>query len=238
MHPLNESDFRLRRAREHLVELEAVNEVYIKEDADIIIKTISTDVNPQTGNPQLRYTADTKHPIPGRFPIIVGEIAYNLRASLDYLVYRLAIRDSGSIQKGTQFPIEDTPEKFRRRRKSRLKGINDAHAAMIERLQPYNGVDWMKRLVAISNPDKHRHLTLHARRNAIATRFGAATADPTAPFPAEVPGITVTLPHGNMQVQFFIALFVAFDDGRDVIRTLHDVVGKVSDTLTDFKPEF
>lgn len=205
MHPLDHADFRLRRAKEHLVELETVNEVYIKEEAEIIGNSLSTDVNVETGNPQLRYTADTRHPIPARFPIIVGEIAYNLRASLDYLVYRLAFRDSGAIQKGTQFPIESTPQGFRGRRNRFLKGVNDAHTAMIGGLQPYNGVEWTQRLVTTSNQDKHRDLVLQVTRNAIAMRWGNATANPEAPFPSEELGLEVTLPYGNMYVQFFIA---------------------------------
>ena len=50
--------------------------------------------------------------IPAMLGILIGETIYNLRAILDYLVYELAILDSGQIQKGTQFPIEDTESEF------------------------------------------------------------------------------------------------------------------------------
>ena len=50
------------------------------------------------------YSGRLLRPIWG---ILVGETVYNLRAALDYLVYELAILDSGQIQEYTQFPIED-----------------------------------------------------------------------------------------------------------------------------------
>jgi len=68
--------------------------------------------------------------------ILIGEICYNLRSALDYLVYELAILDSSKRQDGTQFPIDDTPEKFSKHKRSWLKGLNSNHVAAIEKLQP------------------------------------------------------------------------------------------------------
>jgi len=74
-----------------------------------------------------------------RFGTLVGEITYNLRCALDYLIYALAVLDSGSDEKGTQFPILDAAKDFAGRGKTMLKGLNAAHVAAIERLQPYQG---------------------------------------------------------------------------------------------------
>jgi hypothetical protein len=38
---------------------------------------------------------------------LVGEICYNLRSALDYLVFELAKHDSGTRQENTQFPIAE-----------------------------------------------------------------------------------------------------------------------------------
>jgi hypothetical protein len=54
----------------------------------------------------LHFWPPNPFPIPEEISIVVGEICYNLRAALDYLVYELARLDSGCIQNGTQFPIE------------------------------------------------------------------------------------------------------------------------------------
>jgi hypothetical protein len=67
-------------------------------------------------------------------PILIGEIAYNLRSSLDYLVFELARFDSGAVQDNTQFPIDDTPKKFKGHIASRLKGLCPTHIAAIEQL--------------------------------------------------------------------------------------------------------
>jgi hypothetical protein len=45
-------------------------------------------------------------------PIRVGEVCYNFRSALDYLIFELAKLDSGVEQGGTQFPIMDSPKDF------------------------------------------------------------------------------------------------------------------------------
>ena len=46
-------------------------------------------------------------------PIRVGEVCYNFRSALDYLIFELAKLDSGVEQGGTQFPIMDSPKDSR-----------------------------------------------------------------------------------------------------------------------------
>lgn len=243
MHPLDGAYIRLNRAIEHFTELKSLDEAYIDKETDFVAKEIKLTVNPETGAPQVRYPARAGHQVPGIFSVIVGEIIYNIRASLDYLVYELARSDSGIEQQTTQFPIQSTQEGFRGNRKRFLKGVNDAHMAAIERLQPYNGTEWTKRLADISNPDKHRHLSVHAPRSAVAMRQGVGKADETEPWEPDVSGVIVTLPfennvHGEMYMQVHIALFVVFNDGSHVMRTLALLITEVVSTLEDFKPEF
>jgi hypothetical protein len=242
-HPLDHAYYRLNWAKMRLGELKAVDKAYIEEEGNIIGQSARVTINPESGNPQFRFPANTNHLIPVSYPILVGETIYNLRASLDYLVYELAALDEGTKQIGTQFPIQDTQNDFRRRQSQYLRGVNDTHVTAIERLQPFNGVEWTRRLRTISNPDKHRHLSLHMPRNAIAMRMGTGTADPTAGFPSDEAGVVLTLPftnsvHGQMQVQLFIVLFITFDDGTHVLKTLEEIALKVGETLDGFKPEF
>lgn len=121
--------------------------------------TVTVYKHPQSGYyvPQAVYSGP---PISDEFSITIGEIIYNLRAALDYLVYELAFLDSGIIQEMTQFPIETNSSLFDSHRPSYLKGVADKHAAIIERLQPYNPFAWTHTVRDISNPDKHRHLTV------------------------------------------------------------------------------
>lgn len=97
---------------------------------------------------------------PPEIGILVGETVYNLRAALDYLVYELAILDSGHVQEKTQFPIESCESEWESNQDRRLAGLNPTHKALIKCLQPYRECDWTGVLRDISNPDKHRTLTL------------------------------------------------------------------------------
>jgi hypothetical protein len=111
--------------------------------------------------------------------VIVSAIIHHMRAALDYLVYELAREDSAGIaQDGTQFLIEDVktdPENPKRgfdyRARIYLKGLSPAHVDTIEQLQPYSGVPWTKALRDISNPDKHRKLTVIRGRDRAVRRI-------------------------------------------------------------------
>jgi hypothetical protein len=153
-HQLDGAFERVNRAEEHFFELQrhlnALRQSYL--DA----ARIHFDPNPP-------YRAYAYPPInivhPPIISIVLGEICYNLRSALDYLVYELARFDSNAIQDGTQFPIDDTRSKFVGHKHPMLKGISIAHEAKIEKFQPYNGCIWTKTLRTLSNPDKHRTLT-------------------------------------------------------------------------------
>ena len=153
-HPLDGAFARVDRADKHLADLKS--KISERECDQIQANPIEADPD-NPGNLLLRPTKGVL-PIDPIFGILVGECVYNLRAALDYLVYELAIVDSGHIQDGTQFPIESKKEIFTRRAKTWLKGINPTHIAEIEKLQPYNE-QWTAVLRDKSNPDKHRLLT-------------------------------------------------------------------------------
>lgn len=235
MHALDGAYIRFVRAEEHLIELRGVVDAFLDGEHESARQALRLD---EPGPVEVPLP---KTPVPLIVSVLIGEIVYNLRACLDYLIYELAIIDSGSEQGGTQFPIEDTQEGFRGRRRHYLKGINDAHAAAIERLQPYNGVDWSKYLRTISNPDKHRHLIIGEAAARILSRSSSNPAE-VLPFPDEK-GISfpakATFADGfERHVQLHFAFFIIFDDGLPIIDTLEHIKLNVADTLADFKTEF
>ena len=84
-------------------------------------------------------------------PLAVSDAIHNLRAALDYLVYELALHDSRAVQEGTQLPLECVKSGkapggndigFDAVKSRFLKGVSTDHREAIERLQPYNGVEW------------------------------------------------------------------------------------------------
>ncbi len=156
---------------------------------------------------------------PAIFGILVGEGIYNLRAALDYLIYELALLDSGNTQQGTQFPIEDTEKGWLKNAPSFLKGVSVQHQTTIQKLQPYKGCDWTRTIRNLSNPDKHRTVT------AVRSRVLIENA------PTSLPRITLKA-HGNFSIA------IAFDDGSPVIETLQELESQVTQTLDGFRPEF
>ena len=234
-HPLDGAYVRLDRAGKHLAELKETIGRFFDDEHEIAAQSVH--FNPKPGPPVI-YTRP-ESPIPQIVPVLVGEIVYHLRAALDYIVYELAILDSGSIQNGAQFPIESAPQGFQGRVKTYLRGINNTHAASIKALQPYNGVNWTKTLQSISNPDKHRHLINQRHQSVINETLSKNPTDTP-----DLPGVLyiradADLPDGGrMYMKLGVTLFISFDDGLPVIETLEKIKLEVANTLANFQPEF
>jgi hypothetical protein len=234
--PLNGAYARLRRTDEHLGDLKTLCTVFIHDYYELAAKAVQ--LNPEPGIPFDLTRPES--PIPMRAAILTGEMIYNLRASLDYLVYELAILDSGVEQLRTQFPITDSTAEFKEERKSRLKGVSDSHVEWIELLQPYNGVEWTRRLREISNPDKHKHLIITDTNTELDARTSNDRAD--IAIPDDIKGLFVNAKNVNSEgpayIQFHLTFFIAFDDGLPVLETLEEIKRQVAQVLNNFRPEF
>jgi len=126
--PLAGAELRLGRAREHIAAIRArIEAIEIAESFTIAAH--------QEGSLVFLVGHPAQGP-PLELSVLVGEVLYNLRSALDYVVFVLAALDSGKPQNGTQFPIEDTPEGFVGRRKEFLRGVNEIHVTRIEEFQP------------------------------------------------------------------------------------------------------
>ena len=97
------------------------------------------------------------------YAVRAGEIAYNLRSSLDYLVWQL-VEDNGekpTCRNG--FPIVFKEHQYRREAKRMLNGVKQKNVEMIQRLQPFQkdsvGLH-LGMLDSICNIDKHRYLNV------------------------------------------------------------------------------
>jgi hypothetical protein len=233
LHPLDDCFERVDRAGEHLSDLDSRITAAIREQANDVI--IELDPNPPHQVIRVALGSETHWEI--RIAILMGEIFYNLRTALDYLVFKLAKRDSGIEQDNTQFPIADARQDFLRDAQRRLKGINAAHVAEIERRQPYNGCGWSRRLRDYSNPDKHRHLVLtggghnfhvHSSLEKDLDRCWGYEREVPHPVPGQAP----------VKVKVYPAGKVAFSDGTPIIDTIKEIKVGVADALSAFKPEF
>jgi hypothetical protein len=235
VHPLDGGFEREWRAGEHLAELERELSNVFQRQADGV--TFEFDLNPPHRVTNVRLPPETFFGM--RVGILVGEICYNLRSALDYLIFELARLDSGAPQRGTQFPIMDAKEDFDGRgAKSFLKGVNASHVAAIEQLQPYAGCNWTARFRDFSNEDKHRQfvvaggstqITVHSALSTDLSRIRGLTFDRSAPHP---------LTGEEVNVKLHVAGTVAFDDGSPILETLQEFKHNVRNTLVRFKPDF
>lgn len=117
---------------------------------------------------------------PDHWPLVLGEILYNLRCALDHAVYELTILNLGAEREGTEFPVFSDKGRFREKKKGtgeplkvsglyRIRGLTQKTQAVIEALQPFcvqNSVPGQLHTLALlnemNNIDKHR--TLHICR--------------------------------------------------------------------------
>jgi hypothetical protein len=238
-HPLDGAFERLDRAQKHFAELCGHVATFRQEYLDAC--RIYVEPNPPYEiHPFPPQTIDH----PPIVSVLLGEIVYNLRSALDYLAFELARHDSGQIQENTQFPIDDTPEKFARSITTRLRGVSSAHVLLIEKLQPYTGCNWTEVLRDISNPDKHRQLTARG------SSFSVTVLKEGAMLPGGGNCYTVRevqRPDGTkVQVELVGAIEIivpvgthptlgAFGDTVEIVTA--SLIPKVQDLLETFKPK-
>ena len=120
----------------------------------------------------------------------------------------------------------DRLSKFEGNRTRYLTGVNDAHVAAIEQLQPYNGCDWMGYLRDLSNIDRHRNLVVIGHDQMIAL---GTTLEPVA---------DGQIAHLQMHVELSPTLLIVFGNGLPLIETLETNKSRITQTLDAFNPEF
>jgi hypothetical protein len=111
-----------------------------------------------------------RRPVPPSLAVALGEWLYNLRASLDYVVWATACYVSGRVpppNEGVlQYPIYDDDAAWKRN-EYRLKGLHQHHREMLLVMQSFssdpdaNYLGWLNRLARI---DRHRTLVTGAAR--------------------------------------------------------------------------
>jgi hypothetical protein len=228
-HLLRDAYLRVDRAGEHIAELDRVIEESAQQKATAVLVYTEEEWDPKAVVPD----PPQAFAILQRCAVVAGEVIYNMRAALDYLVYALAILDRPQVRfpEKTQFPIDDSPEQFIGHRGSYLNGVSDVHATAIATLQPYYGCVWTRTLRSLSNRDKHRSLSL-------TTSWGS--------FVTEVVRYPITsaefgTPVAEVHVKADQPLKVFLHEGgpeEQIVETLQILQSEVASVLDAFKPEF
>jgi hypothetical protein len=98
---------------------------------------------------------------PNIISILIGEVLYQLRSSLDHLIWQLIEANGNTPTDRSEFPIFKDSKKFKAGG-AKIRGVSRTAASIIEVLQPFHsgkGVDdplWI--LHNLNNIDKHRVL--------------------------------------------------------------------------------
>ena len=227
MPSLTDAYARVERADEHLREVRALAQEICTAQAEATRVHVAPGKTLMPGELGQLFSVESANTlIAGRLGVLVGDSVNSLRSCLDYLVGELAELDSGSRKPRTQFPVEQSPDAFRSRRQTFLKGVSDAHVAHIEASQPYNGTSWTAKLARVSNWDKHNKLVLVAHDYLI----GGTVTTSEASGSGEVALL--------FQMSLTPSLRVQLEDGLQLLETLDEVRIGVASTLDHFAPEF
>lgn len=91
--------------------------------------------------------------------VLAVQIAENLRAALNYIVYHLSEQNDEALNvKHPAFVIADDVASFQKSSVSALKYLTAEQRQIVEGLQPYRGHSYMQLIRDTSNPSKHRGL--------------------------------------------------------------------------------
>lgn len=146
------------RAKLHLDALRSELDAFRKSNSCRVFRK----ENHKLGRYEIRVKTEET---PEHIPLILGDLLYCLRSSLDQLTWSLAKLTTG-YPKGTQFPIfDELSAKTRKRFADYRVGVPPRAAKLIESLQSYQRADPsshpLSRLNSLGNIDKHRRIPVH-----------------------------------------------------------------------------
>jgi hypothetical protein len=178
---------KINRAKFHL---EAFHDAMLDSGAEDISRFITVKIR-KDGRTHV-YRVNHPSAVDPRLSAIVGDCIHNLRSALDHLACALVLARFGHQPNWrTQFPVcERRPRGHglnRLRRKAGVSvrgGVAAEPLSIIESVQPYNGSDEGRTLLALHKLDlwdKHRQLLLVAHAYGGMIRHLVDMSDPNAP---------------------------------------------------------
>jgi hypothetical protein len=251
-----------------------------KEHGDALHEEISKTLAIEHNRPRLGIKFDAKSgehvlfvnqmPDLGAFidrcSLILGDIVHNFTSALDRLAYRLALHAGASakVLRQVQFSICDSAKAFAEN--GRLNGIDSSHIAIIERFQPYSGLNRnnsfgipfhpLTTLRDLTNTDKHRlpieliipTNVLEAEHESFLDVHVAGTFQRLArgefigPFPLKLGTeiVRAKLPAGSLEADVDVAGYVipqvALAEGHAVLDITAAIAAVVIKIVCEFEP--
>jgi hypothetical protein len=156
------------RAGKHLVDFQLEVNRFFRPPSPY---EIVPEDNSQTG--ERTFYLRVRKEIPPEFPAFIGDIAQNLRSTLDHLAWHL-VKTSPVTPKADDrniyFPIFEDASDYQKGKFRKIQGMTDAAIKAIDDIKPYGRLDKnnpmagignlaLYRLSILNNQDKHRLLT-------------------------------------------------------------------------------
>jgi hypothetical protein len=191
MPSLNDAQFQLNRAGEHLEAFHAAFGEFLALDPYQAIGELDSS------EPFKDLHLSIRHHPPDTLAQLIANFARDLRVSLDYLAWQLALLDTDDPRDSTEFPIYADRAVFRGRGLNRIKDIRNPGARReIIRVQPYR-----------AGKDAHSHSLW------VAHRLAKVSEHRTPPIISQ--GIRYSFPFGG-DVRAALVVAGEFKDG-DII---------------------
>ncbi len=256
-HPLFGCRLKLRRANEHLLNLNRAIEGFLERNPYVIVDKF----DPETGDYLLWVRVRENTPL--EWSTLIGDIVHNFRTALDHLAWQLVKKGGGNPSGDTAFPIfskdpfASKDKRPRERFRKSTKGMHPDDITLIKELQPYQrpeglDTDLLYQLSRLSNWDKHRELHL-AGQSLEGTTFRINQARDCSvglkysrPFGAFVHGTVVaqfgvvrTGPNPEVDMDIHAALGVAFAEGGPAAgMSVRQMLIETSNYVTDVVNKF
>lgn len=159
--PLESARAKAQRAEETIQSLNAEIDAFLRANPNPyrIVGQLRNE------NREYVFAAFGELAIPIRFSVLVGEVMYQLRTSLDHLLSALVVANGGTPTYKHQFPICSTAARFAEAvERGDINGVSPAASDSIEQLQPYQPTQPTPPLLRLlrdwNNADKHRLLVV------------------------------------------------------------------------------
>jgi hypothetical protein len=215
-------DAKLNRVPEKINAIKAHSDAYIAKNPPQIVM-----------DSESKATLDMSVLVPPDIAVLVGEILYQLRSTLDHLVFHLVKLNPGGAtlpiewDENCQFPLtldlkvgEAAPLPLGSFKN--LPGISKEAHAFIESVQPYYGIgkinNYLRFLKELSNRDKHRYLILIRSRSQVHETRMWANGFVSTGYTSRDHGTEIDLfdrsfgGDSNVQMSFKLSGFIAFNE--------------------------
>lgn len=201
--------------------------------------------------------------IPDRFSVLVGEIAHNLRSSLDLLFAALVIRAGNTVEKRHQFPIHTKASEYRKAcKKGAIQDVSVSAQKIISAVQPCNAPGTPANTIlaavqALNNVDKHRFLVDTAKAATLGDQIEIGPCAPGVEIigmgpPSRVKvtkdgvefwRISLSKPASYFEAKADVAVQIVFEQCGaakflPVTDVLYGMVAGVTHTINEFWSEF